>query len=496
MLQVSRVRLDGLKAEGIAPLGLFAAAADSDFRCFWSSPEEERTLVGAGIATEWIGSSGSGLFRDAEAFASELDLQGDAPLLFGGFAFSSGSYSASRSTTGVLKPLDAQAEEVSGSAASPLEISPESFSSGDSIWSGFPVGRLVLPEVLAVFSGDASEELVEAILCGEQAEKLLESLLSNARELVESKSAARYSSANPETVAAAAYADSVTALSYRTLLHEAVEAVNATELEKVVVARQVGHDFSSAPEDVIGRLCETTKNSTVFAFSSAAIDDASSRTPASSSAPRNTPADSNHSQSVFAGASPELLAAKSGDCFTSMALAGSKPLDEADSLLSDLKELAEHQFVVDHLRNRLKKTGAELTPNGPAEILHLANIAHLASHVSGSTSGGILNLVETLHPSPAVAGVPTDAALEFLSRHEQFDRGWYAGPVGWLTPDGDGRFCVALRSLLLRPDECHLFAGSGIVKRSLPEKEEQETWLKLQTAMKALMPLKVTGQKI
>ena len=450
MLQISRVRLDGLEG-GIAPLGLFAAAADADFRCFWSSPEEERTMVGAGIAAEWIGSSGSELFQDAGAYVSGLDFRGDTPLLFGGFAFR-----------------------------------PKSFSGCDSIWSGFPMGRLVLPEVLAIFPWSASEGHVEAILCGEEPENLLGSLLSGAGKLAERESSAghfdsprhsyspRHSPAACEPTAGASSAYSETA--YRTLLREAVEAVNSAELEKVVVATQVKHSIASAPEDVLGRLCERGKNSTVFAFSSAAADDASRSNPLG----RKTP------QIVFAGASPELLAAKSDDSFTSMALAGSKPLDEADTLLGDQKELAEHQFVVDHLRNRLEKSGAEVAPTDPAEILRLANIAHLSSRVAGSTSGGILNLVEALHPSPAVAGVPTDAALEFLSRHEKFDRGWYAGPVGWLTPDGDGRFYVALRSLLLSPDECHLFAGSGIVEGSLPEKEEQETRLKLQTAMKAL----------
>ena len=336
-------------------------------------------------------------------------------------------------------------------------------------------------ESSATQATQSSRRTVEAVLCGEESENLLDSLISNSGKLAERKSLPRHSSASRE--AAAASADSETASNYRRLLLEAVEAVKSAELEKVVVAAQVKHSLGTAPEDVIHRLCERSRNSTVFAFSSVAADDASSGNTSSNNAPRGEP-----SQSVFAGASPELLAAKSGDCFTSMALAGSKPLDEADSLLSDQKELAEHQFVVDHLRSRLEKAGAELAPTGPAEILRLANIAHLSSRVSGSTSDGILKLVETLHPSPAVAGVPTDAALEFLNQHEQFDRGWYAGPVGWLTPDGDGRFYVALRSVLLSPDECHLFAGSGIVAGSRPEKEEQETWLKLQTAMEALMP--------
>ena len=424
MLQVSRVRIDGSEADGIAPLGLFAAAADADFRCFWHSPEEERTLVGAGVAAEWMGSRGSELFQDAGAFVSELDFEGDTPLLFGGFAFRSASCSASRSvsrcTTGVPGALDAQAGDVPGSEASSSKSSPSpplASSKGhpgcDSIWSGFPIGRLVLPKVLAVFSMGESGEPIEAVLCGAEAENLLDSLISNAVKLAERKSSSEHSypprlsspprhyPANTEPTTAATSADSETA--YRKLLREAVEAISSAELEKVVVATQVKHSIAPAPEDVLRRLCERGRNSTVFAFSSVAANDDSFGDTSSNNAPR-----SQARKSVFAGASPELLAAKSGDSFISMALAGSKPLDEADLLLSDQKELAEHQFVVDHLRNRLEKAGAEIAPTDPAEILRLANIAHLSSRVLGSTSCGILNLVETLHPSPAVAGVPTD----------------------------------------------------------------------------------------
>ena len=439
-LLIYRVLL-GSESEGIASLGVFAAAAEDDFRCFWSSTEEGRTLVGVGVAAEWVGDGGPRLFREAADFVSELDFEGDMPVLMGGFAF---RFSAD------------------GSLADG--------------WSGFPSGRLVLPEVLLSFPLGDSEAPAEAVLTGGESEKLLGELLSRARELSETgidaaatddPEAGNQRPARDEMSSRNQENDEATS-DFRRLLQEAVEAVGSRELEKVVVARQVRHGCCPAPEDVLRRLCEGGSRSTVFAFSSAGG------------------AGNEAAESVFAGASPELLAAKSGECFASLALAGSKPLHEADLLLSDAKELAEHQYVVDHLRSRLAATDAELAATGPPEVLRLANIAHLASSVSGETPDGILDLVEILHPSPAVAGVPTDAALKFLSQHEQFDRGWYAGPVGWLTPDGDGRFFVALRSVLLNPDESLLFAGSGIVEGSCPEKEEQETWLKLQTAMEAL----------
>lgn len=526
-MEISRFLLDRSETEGIEPLGVFAAAAGADFRCFWSSPEERRTLVGVGIAAEWVGDGDSEIFREAADFVSELDFDGDMPLLLGGFAFRC-SNDAHRSFAdapddGVhADGLPVDALSVDGFSVDGISVdvvpadgqladhlSPDGLSAdgqrvaqsvetplsdSGSIWSGFPSGRLVLPEVLLSFpAADAGEhdekEPVETVLAGRKSVRLLAELISKARELSEA-GPANLATADLETADTeiSSFADQepagygyetsgrkqaeqeTSATDFRRLLREAVEAVMSGGLEKVVVARQVRHGRSPAPEDVLRRLCERGGRSTVFAFASAGG--------ASSGATRK----------VFAGASPELLAAKSGECFTSLALAGSKPLHEADLLLSDTKELAEHQYVVDHLRSRLADTEAELAATGPPEVLCLANIAHLASRVSGKTSDDILGLVEALHPSPAVAGVPTDAALEFLHQHEQFDRGWYAGPVGWLTPDGDGRFFVALRSVLLNPDECLVFAGSGIVEGSCPEKEEQETWLKLQTAMEALLP--------
>ena len=489
--------LDRPETEGIASLGVFAAAAEADFRCFWSSPEERRTLVGVGIAAEWVGDGSPQLFREAAGFVSELDFDGDMPVLLGGFAFRCPA-DAYRSFADAPTDNGLPADDSSADGQRDAQSLVTLLSDCDSIWAGFPSGRLVLPEVLLSFSaadsGETAEEKpVEAVLAGRNSERLLEDLLSRARKLSEADAAklaafdlgTADTETETETSPFAAQelggcepsgrkrADQETSAAdtadFRRLLHEAVEAVGSEKLEKVVVARQVRHGCSPAPEDVLRRLCERGGRSTVFAFAAAGG------------------AGSGATKSVFAGASPELLASKSGDCFTSLALAGSKPLPEADLLLSDPKELAEHQYVVDHLRSRLATTDAELAATGPPEVLCLANIAHLASSVSGKTPDGILGLAETLHPSPAVAGVPTDAALEFLSQHEQFDRGWYAGPVGWLTPDGDGRFFVALRSVLLNPDECFLFAGSGIVEGSCPEREEQETWLKLQTAMEAIL---------
>ena len=91
----------------------------------------------------------------------------------------------------------------------------------------------------------------------------------------------------------------------------------------------------------------------------------------------------------------------------------------------------------------------------------------------------VLDLVERLHPTPAVGGVPTAAAMEWIGNREPFDRGWYAGPIGWTGANEDGEFCAALRCALLRGREARLYAGVGVVRDSDPAAELAETEVKL-----------------
>ena len=98
----------------------------------------------------------------------------------------------------------------------------------------------------------------------------------------------------------------------------------------------------------------------------------------------------------------------------------------------------------------------------------------------------ILDLVERLHPTSAVAGTPTDKAMQVIGEMEGHDRGWYSGPIGWINGRGDGEFYVALRSALVKDEEAHVFAGGGLVSESHPDTEWEETELKLQPIISAL----------
>jgi isochorismate synthase EntC len=98
----------------------------------------------------------------------------------------------------------------------------------------------------------------------------------------------------------------------------------------------------------------------------------------------------------------------------------------------------------------------------------------------------VLDLVARLHPTPAVGGSPRAEALRLIQKHERLDRGWYAGPVGWMDARGEGEFVVAIRSALLHDGEATLYAGCGIVGDSDPEGEYRESSLKLQPVLAAL----------
>jgi isochorismate synthase EntC len=115
-------------------------------------------------------------------------------------------------------------------------------------------------------------------------------------------------------------------------------------------------------------------------------------------------------------------------------------------------------------------------------------VVHLRTRVLASLVGAphLLDVVERLHPTPAVGGAPTARALEWIASHERDERGWYAGPIGWFDQAGDGEMAVALRSGVLEAKRAHLYVGAGIVEHSVPEAELAETRWKLATLLSAL----------
>jgi menaquinone-specific isochorismate synthase len=196
------------------------------------------------------------------------------------------------------------------------------------------------------------------------------------------------------------------------------------------------------------------------------------------------------------GSSPETLVRVDHGTVSARVLAGtiSRGPDGASdhraaiALATSLKDLDEHQFAVQSVLTALRPHSSSLHPSEIPFTLKLPNLWHLATDVAGTLSDGStsLDLIDALHPTAAVAGSPTEDALEVIRRLEPFDRGRYAGPVGWVGADGDGEWAIALRcAQLTESGDLTAYAGCGIVAESDPERELAETTMKFRPIVEA-----------
>lgn len=201
---------------------------------------------------------------------------------------------------------------------------------------------------------------------------------------------------------------------------------------------------------------------------------------------------------TLTGASPELLVARRGDLVRSQPMAGTtgrSPDPVADarlaaSLLASHKDRIEHQITIDMVHETLLSWCSYLDAETEPQVVSMANLHHLATSVEGRLSQplpSVLELVAALHPTPAVGGDPRGAALRLIAQHERFDRGSYAAPVGWIDHRGNGEFAVGVRSAEIRDNTARLFAGVGVVADSDPTAELEETRVKLEVMLGAIV---------
>lgn len=259
----------------------------------------------------------------------------------------------------------------------------------------------------------------------------------------------------------------VSAESWADLVSDILARIAAGEASKIVAARRVEFRFPR-PLDVpatLQSLHEQARGSTCFAF--------------------------RQGSSTFLGASPERLVRKHDRSVESEALAGTFRTDGlalAAELLRSPKEHDEHTPVLAAIASALEPLCSKLEYPAQPEMRELPDLLHLRTPINGTLKkpAHVLELVERLHPTPAVGGVPTPVALDWIRRREPGERGWYAGPVGWFDGAGDGDFQVALRSGLVEGSRATLFAGGGIVRGSEPHAEFAETELKLRALFGAL----------
>jgi menaquinone-specific isochorismate synthase len=254
-------------------------------------------------------------------------------------------------------------------------------------------------------------------------------------------------------------------------VEQAIDRITTSALEKVVLAREVQLAAPAAydPAAVFGALRELFPS--CFCFCA------------------GTP------EAAFIGASPELLVRRSGASAATVALAGStrRSSDPAvddhlgEQLLRSAKDREEHAIVAHRIERSLHPHSVWVQAEPEPGLAKIANIQHLATpiHAQLAQPRSAVELAGILHPTPAVGGEPRELAEATIADLEQMDRGWYAGPVGWMDATEDGEFCVALRSALLRDRTAHLYAGAGLVATSNPAAELAETEIKLE----AMLPL-------
>ncbi len=448
-------------ASFVQPLGewdalkLFTAAQQANIgECFfWERPSEQSAFVGIDRAAA-ITTSGSThitaaipawrtLLQHAVISSAQenISLTSAGPLAFGGFCFD---------------PL---------SPRTPL-------------WQGFPDGLLIVPHLLfSRYSSGATLTINTKVETEENIEQHVEELMVKIMRL-------QTALAKPSTAARSSPTDAPSLLCLHDLLPasawmeqvaETAQCIRQGAYEKVVLARSV-EVTSQTPEitfdvsTVLHRLRQSYPTACIFAIQ--------------------------REDHYFVGATPERLVCSEDGQLQTMALAGSAPRGATPAedeqlgaeLLHSAKNKSEHEIVVKTIQEALMKLCSNVWMAEAPHLRKLKNVQHLETPIVGKLlpERSILEALAILHPTPAVGGFPQQEALAAIRAGEQLDRGWYAGPVGWLDAASNGEFAVALRSGLIARDKATLFAGCGIVADSDPQSEYAESCLKLQVMLRGL----------
>jgi salicylate biosynthesis isochorismate synthase/menaquinone-specific isochorismate synthase len=340
-------------------------------------------------------------------------------------------------------------------------------------WRGFEAGSLIVPELsLARRAGETwltlnvmpeADDTVEGVLA--RVERRLAELRSRPLPLLDPAPTGHFVVHSPMPPS-----------HYEEAVARAVQRIQAGELEKIVLAREVQVTAPTAHDP--GAVYEVLRTGFPSCFVYAL----------------------GRGRATFVGASPELLVRRDGQRASTVALAGSTrrsadpALDDhlGESLVHSEKDRHEVAIVARRIARALAPYSVWVTAAPEPALVRVANIQHLATPIRAQLARpvGAVALAGGLHPTPAVGGEPFSAADPLIPALEGLDRGWYAGPVGWTDLTGDGEFCVALRCALLRGLTATCYAGCGIVAGSDPASELAETEVKLAAMLPVLSGLR------
>ncbi|MEH7387534.1 isochorismate synthase [Bacillus sp. JJ1521] len=425
--------------KNIDPLLFFSSGKREPFetRSFWSNPTNDTIIVGLGEAYTISDNESTERFDAIEKkwkrlvqhtiIVDDFAPYSTGPILMGGFSFD---------------PLKKRTE----------------------LWNHFDDAKFVLPAImLSYYKG--STYLTTNIICKPTGTTFVESDLEHLEGVL--KKSHKY-----QNITSSFTKEEVQPQEWMESVRNATKKVQCGEVEKVVLAREIKLHFDDPIEAdaVLARLKEEQPMSYLFAIE--------------------------YKKSCFIGASPERLIKKKGEEFLTTCLAGSirrgkTPFEDEqleNEILSDRKNLHEHDVVVQMIKNAMKESCTSISSPTHPGILKMRDIQHLYTPVKGVAKENVslLTVVNRLHPTPALGGQPKQKAFEIIRELEVLDRGWYGSPVGWFDTNDNGEFAVAIRSGLLNGNKASLFAGCGIVGDSEPESEYTETMIKFRPMLSAL----------
>jgi len=430
------------KIEGIDPLHFFAAGRNRFLgeRFFWKNPSGDQVIVGIGVAKQLQSNQATGRFDRIEVewkqlvgnavTCGETTIPGTGPMIFGGFAFD---------------PLKKKTD----------------------LWSKFSDSLFHIPKYMLSFI-DGECYFTTNVFCTQHDDSDLFDKVYQDRQTLLGAVIGKQEFIYPSIVKT----EEIKAEEWKKSVASLVESFSDSQLKKVVVARELRLHFERAVqvEKVLTHLIEEQKESFIFAFEV--------------------------NGDCFIGASPERLVKKEGTRVFSTCLAGSiargSTLEEdqllGQTLLEDQKNLVEHQYVVDMIKEAMEETCEDVTLPAIPQLMKTKYIQHLYTPVIGQSREGtsLLDIVNRLHPTPALGGVPKELAVTKIREVEELDRGFYAAPIGWQDSRENGEFAVAIRSALIQGDEASLFAGCGVVADSEAESEYIETSIKFRPMLTAL----------
>ena len=429
-----------LSVAAVDPLSFYAAGSftNENDRTFWSDPENDTTIVGQGCVKQFEAQIDRfrSIESDWQTFLEQAIIEGApsrpgvGPVLLGGFSFD-----------------------------------PTAPDSGE--WDSFPKGGMVLPELMLTSAGNHAWLTLNAIVsAGDNVEVISEALLDKHDRLFEKLTSHAYADVDAISI------EEIRPQEWKETVRSAAANIRNGHLDKVVLAREIKlqstQNFSSTK--TLTNLKKQQSDSYVFAFE--------------------------YGDKCFLGASPERLVKRDGQQVYSTCLAGSiqrgesKEMDDelGEALLHDQKNRIEHDLVVQMIRSAMEEECEFVQVPSRPEILKTPHIQHLFTPVvaRAGRETSLFRMVERLHPTPALGGYPQKEAVNEIKRIEKLDRGWYAGPVGWVDYQGNGEFAVAIRSGLLKGEEATLYAGCGIVGDSDPDSEYEETKMKFKPMLTAL----------